>query len=157
MIASPADMALPRGRPSWSSSTSTRCRAVTAAPGLDSGALGDQLWQLMHNRADAHRSRRGVQVAGSPESAADVLLMGPDVEGAQQHHGRGLVRTEWPGDDAGVRQHRIPQRLESLCQKVLELGENLRAGAPPTYLHCVLHLLAEVVPDVLVRRHLDPG
>ena len=73
-----------------------------------------------------------------------------------QDYGRALIRTEWPGDDAGVGQSGTVQRRKSLCQNVLELGDELRAGATPPHLHGILHALAEVVPDVLVARHLDP-
>ena len=82
--------------------------------------------------------------------------MDPDVEGAQEHDGRGLIRTERPLDDAGVRQGRVAQGGESLGQDAFELGENLRARVPATHLHGILHLLAEAVPDVLVGWHLDP-
>ena len=79
-------------------------------PGLESGALGNQLEQLIHNRADAQRWRGRVQVAGSLERSADVLLMGSCVEGAEQHHGRCLIRTERSSNDSGRGSARILKR-----------------------------------------------
>ena len=54
-------------------------------------------------------------------------------------------------------QIRTAQCREALRQNVLELGDDLRAGASATHLDGILHLLAQVIPDVLVVRHLDPG
>jgi hypothetical protein len=86
------------------------------------------------------------------EGAADVLLVRPDVEGAQPYQGRAQIRTEWPGDDAGVGHGGSARRRKPSCQNVFELG----AGASPPHLDGILHALAKIVPDVLVARYLDP-
>jgi hypothetical protein len=51
---------------------------------------------------------------------------------------------------AGVGQGGTAHRRKPLCQNVLELGDELGAGASPSHLHGVPDALAEVVPDVFL-------
>ena len=77
---------------------------------LMSGTLGDSLGQLGQDRADAHRSRRGVQVAWS--AVGRGRCPAPGSRRRCNSITVALTRTERNGDDAGVGQCGVGQLRE---------------------------------------------
>jgi len=87
---------------------------------LMSGTLGDSLGQLGQDRADAHRSRRGVQVAWS--AVGRGRCPAPGSRRRCNSITVALTRTERNGDDAGVGQCGLAN-FASLVSEPLELGD----------------------------------